>query len=134
MSSCLGVMNVTDPELDADRSPTPPRKARRRDHDSALVSDGMDWSNPMTWQHNLNFNPPSSFPLLQNNYLQNSSSAQLHHSTPGFHQYPPVNYMMPFPPPAKTMKMTTTHKDIIWNLRQQLAIRLRYQYNLRKLG
>ena len=79
-----------------DRSPSSPlRKARRRDRDTTLVSDGMDWTNPMTWQHN---NPPNSFPMSQNNYLQNPSSSQLY-------QHPPVNYMMPFPPePAKTVK------------------------------
>ena len=83
------------------KSPSsPPRKARRRDHDTTLVSDGMDWTNPMTWQHNPNYNPPNSFPMSQNNYLQNPSSSQLY-------QHPPVNYMTPFPPepaPAKTVK------------------------------
>ena len=32
-----------------DRSPSsPPRKARRRDQDDTLVSDGMDWNNLIT--------------------------------------------------------------------------------------
>ena len=77
-----------------DRSPSsPPRKARRRGHDTT-------WTNPMTWQHNPSYNPPNSFPMSQNNYLQNPLSSQLY-------QHPPVNYMMPFPPepaPAQTVK------------------------------
>ena len=40
--------------------------------------------------------------------------AQLHHSTPCFHQYPPVNYSMPFPPePEPTKNMKTTIDEVV---------------------
>ena len=95
-SSCLDGMIVTDPEL----ASSPPCKARRRDHDDTLVSDGMDWNNLVSWQHNPSYNAPNAFPMTQSNYQPNPSSSQLY-------QHPPVNYMMPFPPeptPAKTVK------------------------------
>ena len=83
-----------------DRSPSSqPRKARRREHNDNLVSDGMDWNNLVSWQHNSGYNTSSAFPLPPGNYQSNpSSTQQFHHS--------PVNYMMPFPPeptPAKFM-------------------------------
>ena len=39
---------------------------RRGEHEAAVVSDGMDWSNPMMWQQTPSINPPSSTrqPLL----------------------------------------------------------------------
>ena len=84
-----------------DRSPSShPRKARKRDHDDNLVSDGMDWNNLVSWQHNPSYSASNAFPMTQSNYQQNSSSSPLY-------QHPPVNYMMPFcpePTPAKTVK------------------------------
>ena len=103
---------------DCDRSRTRrrrdriPRLVKFADENMTPVSDGMDWSNPMTWQHK--HSSPSSFPPSQNNYLQHPLPAQAHHSTPCFHQYPPVNYMMPFPPepaPVKPMKTTMVLPD-----------------------
>ena len=83
-----------------DRSPSSlPRKARRRDHDDTLVSDGVDWNNLVSWQHNPGYNASNAFPMPQGNYQQNPSSSQLF-------QHPSVNYTMPFPPeptPAKTV-------------------------------
>ena len=40
-----------------DRSPSPqPRKARRREHNDNQVSEGMDWNNLVSWQHNSGYN------------------------------------------------------------------------------
>ena len=97
-----------------DRDPT--RKARRRESDTTMVSDGMDWSNPMMWQHKPNINPRSSTPQSQTNYLQPPSPplAQLHHSAPCFHQCPLINYSMPFPPePEPTKNMKTTIDEVV---------------------
>ena len=118
-----------------DRSPSsPPRKARRRDQDDTLVSDGMDWNNLISWQHNPSYNAPNAFPMTQSNYQPNPSSSQLY-------QHPPVNYMMPFPPeptPAKTVKsmmlLLATQKFILPKQRQRLAIQPRCQCSLRKHG
>ena len=128
---CLDGMIVRDLELGRrDRSPSsPPRKARRRDQDNTLVSDGMDWNNLMTWQHNPSYNAPNAFPMTQSNYQPNPSSSQLY-------QHPPVNYMMPFSPepaPAKTVKSMLPppgHAQV--HLR--LAIRPRCQCSLRRHG
>ena len=88
------------------------RKARRRDCDPTPVPDGMDWSNPMTWQHNQNLNLASSFPQPLNHYQPHPPPAQIHHSAPCLPQYTPVNYMMPFPPePAPAMKTTMVPAD-----------------------
>ena len=72
----------------------------RHKHDDALVLDGMDWNNLVSWQHNSGYNASSAFPVPQGNYQQNPSSSQQF-------QHSPVNYMMPFPPeplPAKIVQ------------------------------
>ena len=83
-----------------DRSPSPQsRKARRREHNDNQVSEGMDWNNLVSWQHNSGYNSSSNFPVLPSNYQSiPNPTQQFHHS--------PVNYMMPVPPeptPAKFM-------------------------------
>ena len=83
-----------------DRSPSPQsRKARRREHNDNQVSEGVDWSNLVSWQHNSGYNSNSNFPVMPSNYQSiPNPTQQFHHS--------PVNYMMPVPPeptPAKFM-------------------------------
>ena len=84
-----------------DRSPSSqPRKARRREHNDSQVSDGVDWNNLVSWQHNSGYNTSSAFPVPPGNYQSNpSSTQQFHHA--------PVNYMMPFPPEPTPAKFVT---------------------------
>ena len=84
-----------------DRSPSSqPRKARRREHNDNQVSDGMDWNNLVSWQHNSGYNTSSASPVPTGNYQSNpSSTQQFHHA--------PVNYMMPFPPEPTPAKFVT---------------------------
>ena len=85
-----------------DRSPSPQsRKARRREHNDNQVSEGMDWNNLVSWQHNLGYNSNSNFPVMPGNYQSNPNpTQQFHHS--------PVNYMMPVPPEPTPAKFLVT--------------------------
>ena len=101
--SCLDGMIVTDPEhgADGDRSPSPQaRKARRREHNDNQVSDGMDWNNLVSWQHNSGYNSSNNFPVMPGNYQSiPNPTQQFHHS--------PVNYMIPVPPEPTPAKFIT---------------------------
>ena len=83
-----------------DRSTSPQaRKAHRREHNDHHVSEGMDWNNLVSWQHNSGYNPASNFPMMPTN-LQST------HSPTQQFQHPAINYMMPIPPdptPTKFM-------------------------------
>ena len=122
-----------------DRSPTPPRKARRRESDTTMVSDGMDWSNPMMWQYNPNINPPSSMPQSQTTYnllphRWRSSIIQRRASTSARWLTTQRRSLRSPNPPRRQWCYLTTHKDVTRNLRQQRATRLRYQCSLRSRG
>ena len=75
-----------------DRSPSPQaRKARRREHNDNQVSEGMDWNNLVSWQHNSGYNSSNNFPVMPGNYQSiPNPTQQFHHS--------PINYMIPVPP------------------------------------
>ena len=97
-------MIVTDLGLGADVIGVLPLKLVKHaevnsEHNDNQVSEGMDWNNLVSWQHNSGYNSGSNFPVMPSNYqsIQNPTQ-QFHHS--------PVNYMMPVPPeptPAKFM-------------------------------
>ena len=84
-----------------DRSPSSqPRRSRRREHNDTPVSDGMDWNNLVSWQHNSGYNTSSAFPTPSGNYQSHPSSSQQF-------LYPSANYMMPFPPEPTPAKFVT---------------------------
>ena len=84
-----------------DRSPSPQaRKARRREHNDNQVSEGMDWNNLVSWQHNSGYNSSNNFPVMPGNYQSiPNPTQQFHHS--------PVNYMIPVPPEPTPAKFIT---------------------------
>ena len=84
-----------------DRSPSPQaRKARRHEHNDNQVSEGMDWNNLASWQHNSGYNSANNFPVMQTNYQSiPNPTQQFHHS--------PINYMMPAPPEPTPTKFIT---------------------------
>ena len=65
-----------------DRSPSPQaRKARRREHNDNQVSEGMDWNNLVSWQHNSGYNSGKNFPVMPGNYQSiPNPTQQFHHS------------------------------------------------------
>ena len=83
-----------------DRSTSPQaRKAHRREHNDHQVSEGMDWNNLVSWQHNSGYNSANNFPMMPANYQSFPSPTQQF-------QHPLINYMMPIPPeptPTKFM-------------------------------
>ena len=90
-----------------DRSPTPARKARRREYDTTAVSVQPDDVAAQSEHQSSQFHATVAEQLPAN--LQTPPVTQFHHSAPCFHQYPPVNYSLPFPPePAPTKDMKTT--------------------------
>ena len=75
------------------------RKAHRREHNDYHVSEGMDWNNLVSWQHNSNYNSTNNFPMIPTNFQSTHSPTQQF-------QHPAINYMMPIPPdptPTKFM-------------------------------
>ena len=75
-----------------DRSTSPQaRKAHRREHNDHHVSEGMDWNNLVSWQHNSGYNSASNFPMMPTNFQSTHSPTQQF-------QHPAINYMMPIPP------------------------------------
>ena len=83
-----------------DRSTSPQaRKAHRREHNDHHVSEGMDWNNLVSWQHNSGYNSANNFPMMPTNFQSIPSPTQQF-------QHPSINYMMPIPPeptPTKFM-------------------------------
>ena len=75
-----------------DRSTSPQaRKAHRREHNDYHVSEGMDWNNLVSWQHNSGYNSANNFPMMPTNFQSTHSPTQQF-------QHPAINYMMPIPP------------------------------------
>ena len=66
-------------------------KAHRREHNDHQGSEGMDWNNLVSWQHNSGYNSANNFPMMPTNYPSIPSSTQQF-------QHPSINYMMPIPP------------------------------------
>ena len=83
-----------------DRSTSPQaRKAHRRERNDHHVSEGMDWNNLVSWQHNSGYNSANNFPMMPTNFQSIPSPTQQF-------QHPSINYMMPIPPeptPTKFM-------------------------------
>ena len=83
-----------------DRSTSPQaRKAHRREHNDHHVSEGMDWNNLVSWQHNSGYNSANNFPMMPTNFQSTHSPTQQF-------QHPAINCMMPIPPdptPTKFM-------------------------------